>query len=75
MAREKVYASGRCAPGASGYIMKEESGEHLVTAIQRVLDGGIYLSETMAGRILKSMASPNSRNARITPAKTYRSRI
>ncbi|HWC58801.1 MAG TPA: response regulator transcription factor, partial [Verrucomicrobiae bacterium] len=51
---EKVYAERCLRAGASGYIMKEESAEHLVSAIQRVLDGGVYLSETMSARILKS---------------------
>jgi len=59
---EKVYAERCLRAGASGYIMKEESAEHLVSAIQRVLDGGVYLSETMSARILKSVSGANSRN-------------
>jgi DNA-binding NarL/FixJ family response regulator len=59
---EKVYAERCLRAGASGYIMKEESAEHLVSAIQRVLDGGVYLSETMSARILKSVSGTNSRN-------------
>ena len=59
---EKVYAERCLRAGASGYIMKEESAEHLISAIQRVLDGGVYLSETMSARILKSVSGMNSRN-------------
>jgi DNA-binding NarL/FixJ family response regulator len=59
---EKVYAERCLRAGASGYIMKEESAEHLVSAIQRVLDGGVYLSETMSARILKSVSGAASRN-------------
>jgi DNA-binding NarL/FixJ family response regulator len=59
---EKVYAERCLRAGASGYIMKEESPEHLVSAINRVLDGGVYLSETMSARILKSVSGANSRN-------------
>lgn len=59
---EKVYAERCLRAGAAGYIMKEESAEHLVSAIQRVLDGGVYLSETMSARILKSVSGANSRN-------------
>ena len=59
---EKIYAERALRAGASGYIMKEESAEHLVSAIQRVLDGGVYLSETMSVRILKSMTGTNVRN-------------
>jgi len=59
---ERVYAERALRAGASGYIMKEESAEHLVSAIQRVLDGGVYLSETMSSRVLKSMSGTNVRN-------------
>lgn len=59
---ERVYAERALRAGASGYIMKEESAEHLVSAIQRVLDGGFYLSETMSSRVLKSMSGKNVRN-------------
>jgi DNA-binding NarL/FixJ family response regulator len=60
---ESVYAERALRAGACGYIMKEESAEYLVTAIQRVLDGGIYLSETMSARLLKSIANPKSRSS------------
>ena len=59
---EKVYAERALRAGASGYIMKEESASHLITAIMRVLDGGVYLSETMSVRLLRSVANPKSRN-------------
>ena len=60
---EMVYAERVLRAGASGYIMKEESAVHLVTAIQRVLEGGVYLSEAMSGRLLRSVANPKSRNS------------
>jgi DNA-binding NarL/FixJ family response regulator len=59
---EKIYAERSLRAGASGYIMKEESGEHLVSAIQRVLGGGVYLSETMSSRILKSVTGSTVHN-------------
>lgn len=59
---EKIYAERCLRAGAAGYIMKEESGEHLISAIQRVLDGGVYLSGTMATRILKSVTGSNVHN-------------
>jgi DNA-binding NarL/FixJ family response regulator len=60
---EKIYAERSLRAGASGYIMKEESGEHLVSAIQRVLEGGVYLSETMSTRMLKSVSGSSTHNA------------
>jgi len=58
---ETIYAERALRAGACGYIMKEESADCLVAAIQRVLDGGVYLSETMSGRLLKSITNSKSR--------------
>jgi DNA-binding NarL/FixJ family response regulator len=60
---EKVYAERALRAGACGYIMKEESSEYLIIALNRVLEGGIYLSKEMSSRLLKSLAQPQSRNA------------
>ncbi len=60
---ETVYAERALRAGACGYIMKEESADCLVGAIQRVLDGGVYLSKTMSARLLKSIASPQPRSS------------
>lgn len=53
---EMVYAERVLRAGARGYIMKEETGEHLIAAIRRVLGGGVYLSENMSSRIYQSFA-------------------
>lgn len=60
---EKVYAERALRAGACGYIMKEESAEYLITAIKRVMEGGIYLSKEMSTRLLKSLSNPEGRNA------------
>jgi DNA-binding NarL/FixJ family response regulator len=60
---ETIYAERALRAGACGYIMKEESADCLVTAIQRVLDGGVYLSETMSARLLKSISNPKARSS------------
>lgn len=60
---EKVYAERALRAGACGYIMKEEGGEFLIAALQRVLAGGIYLSPAMSARLLRSLANPQTRNA------------
>jgi DNA-binding NarL/FixJ family response regulator len=49
---ESIYAERVLRAGARGYIMKQEATEEVVSAIRRVLAGGIYLSESMADRIL-----------------------
>jgi DNA-binding NarL/FixJ family response regulator len=50
---EALYAERVLRAGARGYLMKKSAAEHLIQAIQRVLAGGIYLSETMAAAMLE----------------------
>jgi DNA-binding NarL/FixJ family response regulator len=49
---ESVYSEIVLRAGAKGYIMKQEANEKIITAIHRVLDKEIYLSETIASKIL-----------------------
>jgi DNA-binding NarL/FixJ family response regulator len=49
---ESLYAERALRAGAKGYIMKEEAPERLLAAIERVLDGEIYLSDAMASRVV-----------------------
>jgi DNA-binding NarL/FixJ family response regulator len=53
---EAVYGERVLRAGARGYMMKESAAEHLVSAARRVLSGAIYVSESMAGRLLELMA-------------------
>lgn len=52
---ESVYAERALRAGARGYVMKEAAADHLIGAIRRVLAGGIYVSESMASRMLEGM--------------------
>jgi DNA-binding NarL/FixJ family response regulator len=45
---ELIYAERLLAAGASGYIMKQAASEQLLVALRQVLDGGVYVSETLA---------------------------
>ncbi len=52
-----MYSESLCAEralraGALGYINKEQATEQIIVAIRRVLDGKVYLSDTMAERML-----------------------
>ncbi|MGH7995836.1 MAG: response regulator transcription factor [Opitutaceae bacterium] len=49
---ESLYAERALRAGAQGYIMKQEASEKILTAIQRVLDGELYLSEAMKEKML-----------------------
>ena len=55
---EAVYASRALKSGARGYVSKRETTEKVVLAIRRLLAGGMYISEALAG----ALASGLSRN-------------
>ncbi len=44
---EKLYAERAIRAGALGYVNKRESIDHVVDAVNRVLEGEVYLSEAM----------------------------
>lgn len=53
---EKVYARKALRSGASGYIMKEETSERLVTAVREVLAGRLYVSDDAKTTVLQAYA-------------------
>ncbi len=48
---EATYAQRLIAEGASGYIMKQEASEQLLTALRTVLRGQRYVSEQLAASL------------------------
>jgi len=50
---EALYAERTLRLGAKGYIMKHQATANILSAIRRILDGGIYLSDAMHGQILE----------------------
>ncbi len=53
---EEQYAFRVLKAGASGYMNKEVALEELVGAIQRVVDGGKYISTTLAERLAMGLS-------------------
>lgn len=53
---ETLYAERVLRAGGRGYLMKETKPANVVKAIRAVLNGGIYLSETMSARLLEIVA-------------------
>jgi DNA-binding NarL/FixJ family response regulator len=49
---ETLYAERALHAGARGYLMKSEGGETLLAAIRHVLAGKIYVSQSLANKIL-----------------------
>ncbi|HNV20160.1 MAG TPA: response regulator transcription factor [Candidatus Hydrogenedentes bacterium] len=58
---EQIYAERVLRAGARGYVMKQEADEVIVTAIRRVLQGGIYVSDQVNERILMNFAQNQAR--------------
>lgn len=63
---ESLYAERVLRAGARGYVMKETAADTLIHAARRVLDGGIYLSDRMAGQMLELMAGQR-KQASVSP--------
>jgi len=57
---ESLYAERALKAGAKGYIMKHQAPKELLKAIHRILDGEIYLSETMEAKMLHKIADSSS---------------
>jgi DNA-binding NarL/FixJ family response regulator len=54
---ESVYAHRALRAGASGYIMKQEGSEKVLTAMRKVLRGEVYLSERLGDRMLHTLVN------------------
>ncbi len=54
---ERLYAERALRAGARGYIMKEEATDKIIQAIRRILAGEIYVSDTIAARVLRQLAN------------------
>jgi len=50
---ESIYAERALRAGANGYIMKQEATEKVLVAVRRILSGEIYVSDRIAGKMLK----------------------
>jgi DNA-binding NarL/FixJ family response regulator len=54
---ENLYAERALRAGAKGYLMKDQAGDALITAIRRVLSGELYVSDRMKERMLHRFVS------------------
>jgi len=54
---ELIYGERLLAAGASGYIMKQAASDQLLVALRRVLNGGIYVSDSLASSLGKARAN------------------
>jgi DNA-binding NarL/FixJ family response regulator len=63
---EALYAERALRAGASGYVMKQSRMPAVLTAIRKVLDGGIYVSERISDQML-ARANSGRRVAEVSP--------
>jgi len=56
MHEEMLYAERALRAGAKGYISKQESSEHIMSAIRQVLLGQTYLSPQMTAKIVRTFS-------------------
>jgi DNA-binding NarL/FixJ family response regulator len=61
---ETLYAERALRAGARGYVMKRETTKSVLTAIRRVLEGDVYVSERVVNTMARRMGS--SRKAAAT---------
>ena len=54
---EELYAERAVRAGARGYVSKLAAGDQIVSALRRVLRGGIHLSEELKDKMLFGAAS------------------
>lgn len=69
---ETMYGERAIRAGARGYVMKEAAADHLVTAIHKILGGGLYVSEALNARMLEQMSGASRSKASGVDALTDR---
>lgn len=57
MYEEALYAERVLCAGANGYVAKHEASELILTAVRRILNGGLFLSAQATESILRSLSS------------------
>jgi DNA-binding NarL/FixJ family response regulator len=54
---ELLYAQRALRAGARGYVMKRSATRHVIEAIRRVLDGHLYVSDSLASQMAEKYVS------------------
>ena len=55
---EEQYAVRALKAGASGYLTKESAPDELITAVQKILQGGKYVTESLAEWFVSELGKP-----------------
>ena len=70
---ESIYAEIAFRAGALGYLMKEEALDKVIMAIRRVLSGAIYVSDSLAAKMLQQQIRGQT-NINESPVKSLSDR-
>ncbi len=70
---ESIYAERCIGSGAQGYVMKTEPAETVICALNKIMKGGIYLSEQIQSKLINKFAH-NKTKEEITPIASLSNR-
>jgi DNA-binding NarL/FixJ family response regulator len=56
---ESLYGERALRAGAKGYLTKQEASKKVVDAIRRILRGEIFVSDKLAGSLVRKVAGGN----------------
>lgn len=60
---EIIYAEKAMKAGATGYIMKHEMTDNIISAIRQVMNGKIYISESINKLVVKKFFTKNKKKS------------
>ena len=66
MHKNKEYVYYAISAGAEGYLLKEDADTELFTAIEKIRQGGHYISPLLSGEVTHELIQ-TSRNGKLTP--------
>jgi DNA-binding NarL/FixJ family response regulator len=69
---ESLYALRALRAGARGYIMKQEALDRVMSAIRQVLQGELYVSPSMSGRMIEEFVQGSSGGSSVADKLTDR---
>ncbi len=69
---ESIFAERCLRAGANGYVNKEQATEHVIDAINQLLEGKVFLSPAMTSRLLHGVVG--SETPRRSPLETLTDR-
>jgi two-component system, NarL family, response regulator NreC len=72
---ENLHAERALRAGARGYVMKQEATRKIVTALRRVREGHIYVSDALSSQMLQRLAAaPAEAPAKVSPVSSLSDR-